>query len=99
LKIYISGPISGMEDGNRRAFEMASMQLDICGYESVSPHRNGLPIDAEWTDHMRADIRMLLHCDALAMLPGWERSKGAKIEHGLALSLGMEVRALDGWLP
>ena len=33
-----------------------------------------------WDSAMRRDIKALMECDAITMLPGWERSEGARIE-------------------
>lgn len=41
---------------------------------------------------MRMSLRQIAACDCLCMLPGWRDSRGARIEHRLALDLGLEVR-------
>ena len=38
-----------------------------------------------------ADMKMLLECDFIYMLRGWEMSKGAKLEHDVATSCGLKV--------
>lgn len=37
-----------------------------------------------------------LEADAIAMLPGWENSKGATAERALAIALGHQVILFDG---
>lgn len=98
LLIYVSGPISGMSDANQPAFNRAAKALSDLGHSVCNPFENGLSPDATWEEHMRADIRMLLKCDGVAMLPGWRGSRGANIERQLALDLGMPVMSLGGWL-
>lgn len=41
--------------------------------------------------HMRADLEVLLSCDAIYLLSGWERSRGASVEKSVADACGMRV--------
>jgi hypothetical protein len=40
---------------------------------------------------MRVDIKLAVDCDGIAMLPGWEQSRGAAIERNLLRDLGLPV--------
>ena len=97
-RIYISGPITGMPDLNKRAFCDAEGELCAAGFVAVNPVYNGLPDSAAWHEHMRADIKMLMDCDGIAMLDGWWLSKGARLEKHLAERLGMRSMMLPQWI-
>lgn len=91
-KVYISGAIAHYDLEERMlAFLNAEQYLRKKGYEPVNPFKNGLPQEAHWREHMRADIMMLLRCDGIYMLDGWELSKGAKLELDVASSCGIKV--------
>lgn len=91
-KVYISGAIAHYDLEERKAaFGNAERFLALKGYEPVNPFKNGLPDEAHWREHMRADIALLLGCDYIYMLRGWELSKGAKLELDVASSCGIEV--------
>jgi hypothetical protein len=40
---------------------------------------------------MRMGIARLVTCDAVFLLTGWEKSRGAKVERGLALCQGFQI--------
>jgi len=44
---------------------------------------------------MRADITELVKYEAIAMLPGWQLSRGATLEHHIATQLGLKVINLN----
>lgn len=88
-RVYIAGPMSGCHDLNRAAFADAEEALQGDG---VNPHQvcevRGL---TKYEDCMRADLRALLSCDAVLMLPGWEQSRGARHEHETAMICGIPI--------
>ena len=91
-KVYLSGPISGYDYKERRmTFARWAEALRDAGFEPVNPMENGVPKDAAIEEHMRVDLMMLLECDGIMMLKGWEKSLGARVEHEVALSCGMRV--------
>lgn len=89
-KVYISGPITGYADYNKPAFMEAARIVSNAGFQPINPVYNGIEDDAPWEEHLRADIPMLLMCDCIVMLPGWEKSKGALLERVIAEAFHME---------
>lgn len=91
--LYISGPMTGLPGKNYDAFHNAAGQLREEGWKVVSPAElNPYPEEAgEWVDFMRNDIKALVDCHAIYMLPGWSKSKGSSLEHTIARSLGLRV--------
>lgn len=93
MRLYISGPMTGYPDFNYPAFEAAAARLREAGFEVVSPHEVN-PADGvehAWEWYLRRDIVALMECDGVVVLPGWEKSKGARVETDLAGVLGMNV--------
>lgn len=91
MKIYVAGPMTGLPELNFPAFHAMTARLRAAGHEVVNPAEINSDPDADWVECMRADIRELVTCDAIAMLAGWEKSEGATIEHYIAKSLRMSV--------
>jgi hypothetical protein len=90
--IYISGPMTGLPELNFPAFNAAAAQLRSLGYGVVNPAEFGEGEGKTWADYMRKDIKALMDCTHVAVLPGWENSKGARVEVYLAGQLGMPVK-------
>jgi hypothetical protein len=93
--IYISGPMTGLPEFNFPAFNAAAAQLRSLGYEVINPAEFGEGEGKTWADYMRKDIKALMDCTHVAVLSGWEKSKGAKVELSLAASLEMPIKGVD----
>jgi hypothetical protein len=111
VKVYVAGPMAGYPAFNYPAFHDAAARLRAAGYEVVSPAEVPLPCgcsgvppqcgadDHDWSEFLRAAlIAMLREADSVALLPGWQVSRGATIEYQLATGLGMKILPLDEWL-
>lgn len=95
--LYVSGGMSGYQDHNFPAFFAAENQLLAAGYEVKNPASNQ-PEGLSWEQYMRMDLQDLLECDGVAVLDGWEASRGARLETYVARQLGMRVRPVACWL-
>jgi len=55
------------------------------GYHVENPADQGLIDGFEWADYLRLDLTKLITCQAIALLPGWDKSKGARPEYACPL--------------
>jgi len=90
--IYISGPMTGLPNLNMEAFNDAEDKLRKAGWSDIrNPARlavneyENLPRSL----YLRSDLRQLLDCQAILLLRGWERSKGARLEALIADEVGI----------
>lgn len=86
MKVYISGPITGVPD-YMRVFEQAEENLRGKGWDVINPAKvnAALPGSTTREQYMRMCFTMLDMADAIYLLQGWEESNGACIEQGYAL--------------
>lgn len=89
MRVYLSGPMSGIADNNFPEFHKWAEALRSTGLEVVSPAE--IQEAGTWELCLRADLRELCTCDGIALMPGWENSKGANLELHVAHRLGMKV--------
>lgn len=90
MKIYISGPITGVSNFKRR-FTAAAAAIRKLGHDPINPALCELPKGATWADYMRQDLKLLLGCEAVYMLRGWQKSRGAQLEHSTAQALELKI--------
>jgi nucleoside 2-deoxyribosyltransferase len=101
MRVYIAGPITGIPDHNFPAFRAAAKDLRRLGISVISP----IEINGEsegkagnWQQCMKADIAALTQCDMVALLPGWQNSRGALLEQYVALNLGIPCQPIQHFL-
>lgn len=100
MKIYISGPMSYRPGHNFEALDAAAEWLTGLGVEVVNPAElDRTDRKVGWEDCLRRDIRYLVDCDAVAVLPEYETSRGARLETYIAHELRMPVLPVysPGW--
>lgn len=99
MKLYIAGPMTGLPEFNYPAFFDAARRLEAVGVEPINPARvAGREGCSSWLDYMRASLRDVAECDGIAVLPGWQDSRGAALEVHIARSLDLPVRPVEAWL-
>ena len=84
-KLFISGPISGRPYKEAAIhFNSAATLAYQIGFDPVTPIRLCCPLWSWWRC-MAVCLCHLLWCDAVLFLPGWDLSRGARIEHRVAM--------------
>ncbi len=91
MKLYLAGPMTGYADFNKPAFHAEAKRLRSLGYEIVNPAEINEGIDGDWDLCMKRDVAQLIWCDGVALMRGWDKSRGASIECRLAVDLGLKV--------
>lgn len=106
--IYVAGPFRASNaweiELNVRRAEETALEVWRMGAAAICPHTNtrffqGAAADSVW---LEGDLEILRRCDAVLMVRGWRRSRGAAAERSLALDLGIPVfegtNELSDWL-
>lgn len=109
MKVYLSGPMKGYPESNFPAFHSTAAALRAKGLEVVNPAEIEPGVaqpDGEespgWRDFynacLRADLKALMDCQAIALMRGWEASNGANLELHVAHRVGMRVLFVEDLL-
>lgn len=99
-KLYLAGPMSNLPENNYPMFNKVAAALRAGGYEVVNPAEFGAPMAVRvgYYDLLREDLKRMLDCDAVALLPGWIKSTGATFERHCSSKLGMPAKDWQNWL-
>ncbi len=89
MKCYLAGPIKGRSDYHEK-FAEAADKLRMEGFTVFNPaaaNQEGRPLHKI----MSYVLSQLCECDTIALLPGWWRSGGARVEWLLARYLKLKI--------
>jgi len=105
--IYIAGPMSGYPNLNHPLFNETAEAFEDGGWEVFNPAEADTHVYGSTEDTIKAmdedketflrsalsaDLQWICeNADAVAMLPGWEKSYGARAEHATAVALGLQI--------
>src|SRR3990167_8029071 len=93
VKVYLAGPMRGHPQLNFPTFHAEAARLRAQGHEVFNPAEQHAVSDGPpLRDVLRADLSWICqHAEQVALLPGWQSSKGACAERAVAQALGLEV--------
>ncbi len=102
--IYLSGPMSNHEAQNHPAFDQNTKFLRDLGWTVISPaemdrelgiNLTGDLDEEQYLNTLRHDYKALADCDSIAFMPGWETSRGARLESDFANVLKLDRYRVD----
>ena len=99
IRVFLSGPMTGIKDYNFPMFNHVAEVLRKCGYEVVNPvdickkykKERVLSDKAVFAAMIAEQQESERTCNALVLLPGWENSKGVRLELKTAIEQNMSI--------
>lgn len=87
LIIYLAGPMTGIPEWNKPEFDRVTELLSEAGHTVLNP-ASYIPLEdpeaISHTKYLHIAFAMIDAVHMLVLLPGWEKSKGACMEHDYA---------------
>lgn len=111
---YISGPITGLENGNFDKFNRAQRELENNDFIVMNPHEIARDIYDKWSkietktrqqenemwcEFMKRDIEFLMKADVVFLLENWESSRGSVMELLIAQKLNIPIYYFNNRIP
>lgn len=89
-RVYLSGPITNTKN-YKGLFIFAEALVVLADAEQVYNPVTQVPASSSWEQAMTQCLSKITEYDTIVMLPGWNVSRGARLERDVALACGMHV--------
>lgn len=87
MKIYIAGPITN-DPNYKERFAKAEKKLIAKGHAVINPVKN---LGFTYKEYIDMGLCELMRCDAIYLLEGFDKSDGAMLEYGYAITTKMQI--------
>lgn len=89
-KVYLSGPITGIKN-YKGLFLFAEELVRMCDAARIFSPASQIPDCLDYGQAMKRCVAALAEYDTVMLLPGWNTSRGARIEREVALACEMNI--------
>ena len=89
-KVYLSGPITGIKN-YKGLFLFAEEIVRMCDAARIFNPASQIPDSLDYGQAMKRCVAALAEYDTVMLLPGWNTSRGARIEREVALACEMNI--------
>jgi len=90
--VYLAGPMRGKVNQNFHEFQEWARRLRALGLKVLNPAETmGADKLADWKTYISIDIAYIKEAKAIVLIPGWEKSVGAKFEVMLGTTIEKEI--------
>lgn len=105
--VYVAGPMRGIPNHNFPTFDIAALALQRLAFYVFNPadFDRQMGLDEATTDEdvtpqilrdcLDRDLNAICRCTHIALLPGWEASRGVRPEAILAQTLGLSFLTME----
>lgn len=95
-RVYLSGPITNVKN-YKGLFMFVEELAALDDAEQIYNPAAQIPASSSWEQAMHRCLSEITNYDTVVLLPGWNASRGARLESDVALACGMNIVDLTNY--